>query len=344
MERNSGVPEEAAGGGAVPVLALFGPTASGKTALLRLLFAGGLWRGTQNGLWAQAEVVSADSMQVYRGMDLGTAKPGREERAALPHHLIDIRSPAEQFTVGDFVREAEACCRNIAWRGRLPVVSGGAGFYLKNLIQGMSEAPPSDPRVRAEVREDLTRRGPEALAEELARRDPVSAGRIHPRDTYRLTRALEVARLTGRPLSSFAAGGKRRRGFRFLAVGIRRGREELYRRINARCAAMFRSGLPEEARRLFEAGFTPECPGMKAIGYREFFIDDGSGGWALARDMSAVETLAARNSRRYAKRQMTFFASLPEVRWIDIGGGEEAELAGARAICQALEEFLGAGE
>jgi hypothetical protein len=106
---------------------------------------------------------------------------------------------------------------------------------------------------------------------------------------------------------------------------------------------MFRAGLPEEARRLFEAGFTPECPGMKAIGYREFFIDDGSGGWALARDMSAVEILAARNSRRYAKRQMTFFASLPEVRWIDIGGGEEAEREGAWAICRALEEFLGAG-
>jgi tRNA dimethylallyltransferase len=296
----------------IPVLILFGPTASGKTGLLLDLFDSGV-----SGLRA-AEVVSADSMQVYRGMDIGTAKPSSEACSRLPHHLIDIRNPDEQFNAGDFVRLADAACVDIARRGRLPVVSGGTGFYLKNFILGLSEAPPQNPEIRARLKQELREQGAAALMDELARGDPVSAGRIHINDTYRLLRALEVLRLCGRPLSSFqgAGGSGGRPQYRFLIIGLSRPREELYRRIDQRCAAMFREGLPAEVRGLYEAGYTPLSPGLRAIGYREFFVEDEPGAYRITTDLAGVEILVARNSRRYAKRQTTFFASIPGVSWI----------------------------
>ena len=341
----------------VPVLVLFGPTASGKTNVLLRLFKGDLGRHG-------AEVVSADSMQVYRGMDIGTAKPSAQERAQLPHHLIDIRSPDEQFNVGDFVRLAHEAIADIARRGAFPVVSGGTGFYLKNLILGLPEAPPADEAIRAALKRELREKGAAALMEELARGDPISAERIHLNDTYRLLRALEVLRLSGRPLSSFGISGQKpvpnfttnrheptrteyrsassygSRGSwsnnsevncRFLIVGLSRPREELYRRIEARCAAMFLQGLPDEVRQLYEKGYTPRDPGLRAIGYREFFVPDeqGSAGepqYRLSRDISGVQALVAQNSRRYAKRQITFFASLPDVQWIE-AGNDDAETA-----------------
>jgi tRNA dimethylallyltransferase len=283
-------------------------------------------------------------MQVYRGMDIGTAKPSPEERHRIPHHLIDIRDPGEQFNAGEFVRLADECCGQIAGRGALPVVSGGTGFYLKNFILGLSEAPPSDRGIRAALREELRSRGPGALMEELSQVDPTSAARIHLNDEYRLLRALEVFRLSGRPLSSFKSGPSgtveeepgRGGRYRFLIVGLRRGRQELYRRIDERCARMFRAGLAAEVRGLVEQGYGPGDPGLRAIGYREFFIQTGEeieGAAAsprpfrLATDLAAVEALAAQNSRRYAKRQITYFASIPQVRWIDLGdrGGDPAE-------------------
>jgi tRNA dimethylallyltransferase len=158
----------------LPVVILFGPTASGKTALLEELFI-------RRNL-GPAEIISADSMQVYRGMDIGTAKPGHEERARILHHLIDIRNPDEQFNAGEFVRLGGEACAAASARGHLPVVSGGAGFYLKNLVQGLPEAPPSDLSIRAALQDELARRGVAALMEELGAHDPVSAGRIHLND------------------------------------------------------------------------------------------------------------------------------------------------------------------
>jgi tRNA dimethylallyltransferase len=278
---------------------------------------------------AQAEVVSADSMQVYRGMDIGTAKPSARQRERLPHHLIDIRDPREQFNAGDFVRLAYEACAQIAERGRLPVVSGGTGFYLKNFILGLSEAPPSDREVREKLKRELTEKGAAALMYELGEGDPVSACRIHVNDEYRLIRALEVLRCCGRPLSSFEANkGERRIPFRFIIAGLSLPREELYNRINLRCAQMFREGLAGEVNVLYEAGYTPEDPGLRAIGYREFFVKDADEsnvpgrGWRLSRDIDGVRSLVAQNSRRYAKRQITFFARLPHVVWIE-GGKEE---------------------
>ena len=327
----------------IPVFVLFGPTASGKTALLEKLFG---FRGKEP---CRVEIISADSMQVYRNMDIGTAKPSLEERARIPHHLIDIRNPDEQFNAGEFVRLAGEACRTAADRGALPVVSGGTGFYLKNLVHGLSEAPPSDAGIRGELREELKARGAASLMEELAKTDPASAARIHINDVYRLLRALEVCRLAGRPLSSFSSawsagekGAPPDQPFRFLLLGLRRPREELYDRINARTAAMFRAGLADEARRLYEAGYTPVDPGLRAIGYREFFVKDpdvreGDAAWRLSEDLAGVEALVAQNSRRYAKRQITFFASIPGVTWVDCG----EDIAG---IHRLLEEFLGAGK
>jgi tRNA dimethylallyltransferase len=342
-------PSPGTGGDGQPVLVLFGPTASGKTGLLERLFTG------PRPLCA-AEVISADSIQVYRGMDIGAAKPGAELRRRLPHHLIDIRDPNEQFNAGDFVRLASAACAEIGGRGALPVISGGTGFYLTNFMYGLSEAPPSDPALRAALKEELARKGPEALREELARRDPVSAERIHINDSYRLLRALEVCRAGGVPLSSFAWKKNLRPGYRFLLAGIRWDREELYRRIAARCEEMFRRGLPGEVRSLYERGYTPGDPGLRAIGYREFFVEDpgtgaglGEGGtenagagragaaWFLSGDLEGVKALVIRNSRRYAKRQETFFAALPGVNWIPGGeGGVDGMSTGALDLLGSL--------
>ena len=294
------------------VLVLFGPTASGKTDLLLRLFG--------HGAAQRAEVVSADSMQVYRGMDIGTAKPSPEERLLLPHHLIDIRNPDEQFTAGDFVRLAREAINDIAGRGCIPIVAGGTGFYLRNLVLGLPEAPPSDQAIRDALKLELREKGAAALMEELARFDPVSAGKIHLNDEYRLLRALEVQRLCGRPLSSFnVSGGTGASGYDFRIIGLYRPREELYRRINERCAAMFAKGLPEEVQKLYDAGYTPRDPGLRAIGYREFFVEDppASGVFRLSQDIAGVQALVAMNSRRYAKRQITFFSSLPGAEWMN---------------------------
>jgi len=330
----------------IPVLVLFGPTASGKTnVLLRLFGSGGLFPG-------KAEIISADSMQVYRGMDIGTAKPSAEEKAQLPHHLIDIRDPEEQFNVGDFVRLAGEAALDIAGRGNFPVVSGGTGFYLKNFIMGLPEAPPSDAGIRAALKEESREKGAAALMEELARFDPVSAEKIHLNDEYRLLRALEVLRTSGRPLSSFGVSGAQavnaadtaeadfrgsyRSRCRFLVAGLSRPREELYRRINDRCAAMFSRGLCDEVRRLHDKGYTPRDPGLRAIGYREFFVQDETG-YRLSRDIAGVQALVAQNCRRYAKRQITFFASLPGARWVE-AGSEDTETA--EKLAQIFSKFL----
>ena len=268
-------------------------------------------------------------MQVYRGLDIGSAKPSAAVRAVLPHHLIDICSPDEQFNVGDFVRLADQACADIAGRGGLPVVSGGAGFYLRNFVLGLPDAPPSDPVVRAALEAEFLERGAQALMEELAACDPVSAARIHPHDSYRLRRALEVFRSSGRPLSSFASSGAasgNRPRRPFLILGLERPKEETRRRIDERCALMFRQGLPDEVRRLHEAGYGPGDPGMRAIGYREFFREESPGQWRLDTDTERVQALVARNSRRYAKRQSTFFASIPRVRWISAGGDPAGEI------------------
>ncbi len=304
-------------GPGLPVLVVFGPTASGKTALAEAVFADGE-RPVPFGIDARfrglAEVISADSMQVYRGMDIGTAKPDKALLESLPHHLIDIRDPDEQFCAGDFVRLADEACRDIASRGKLPVVLGGTGFYVKNFLFGLPETPESDPALRAEILERMRAEGPDRLMEELRALDPESAARIHPNDEYRIARALEVFHASSRPLSSFALPCSFRRGFRFLSLAIERPRDELNARINARVDAMFDSGLEGEFASLVKAGYGPSDPGMQAIGYREFF------GAPCA--LAAQEAIK-NDSRKYAKRQETFIKPIPGIlrlRADDIAG------------------------
>ncbi|MDR1147226.1 MAG: tRNA (adenosine(37)-N6)-dimethylallyltransferase MiaA [Spirochaetaceae bacterium] len=316
----------------VPVFVLFGPTASGKTALLERLFGGGKK--------PVAEVVSADSMQVYRGMDIGTAKPPHEFRAAVPHHLIDILDPREQFNAGEFTRLAAEACDSIHERSLLPVISGGSGFYLKSFIQGLPAAPPSNAAMRETLVTELKTGGSAPLRAELYAADPESAARIHPNDDYRLLRALEIIRLTGSPLSSFAARGENSTPkYRFLLIGLEWERETLYRRINERCELMFKAGLAGEVRDLFNKRYTPRDPGMKAIGYKEFFIDNYDGTYRLSGDLSGVEALIAQHSRQYAKRQITWFKNMPGVTWIKLDGRSMDEAAGI--IQKKLDTFPG---
>ncbi|MFO7782268.1 MAG: tRNA (adenosine(37)-N6)-dimethylallyltransferase MiaA [Spirochaetia bacterium] len=298
------------------VLCLFGPTAAGKTDVLLSRFAG------------RAEVISADSMQVYRHLDIGTAKPGPAERAALPHHLLDIRNPDEQYHAGEFVAAAEELVPEIAARGRLPIIAGGTGFYIRNFVFGLPGTPKGTPASRAHIRARLEAEGAEALYAELERVDPVTAGRISENDTYRIQRALEVYEISGRPLSSFDVPETPREDFEVMLVGLWRERGELAARIGKRVGAMMAAGLPAEVEAVCRMGYGPRAPGLRGIGYREFFTVAGDAACAFASlgedRLAAVAQEIVRGTRRYAKRQMTFFRRLPGVRWIE--AGDEAAL------------------
>lgn len=296
------------------IIIVTGPTASGKTELLSQLFAKEApdffqsFSGTIARPYDHVEIISADSMQAYRGMDIGTAKPDSALILALPHHLIDIKNPDEQYTAGEFVKLADSLIEEM--RGRvLPIISGGTGFYLKNFIMGPPTAPPSDPKIRNQVQEDLQRFGISVLREELLRADPASYARIAYNDIYRLTRALEIIRMSAKPLSAFAPSALPRPGYRFLVLGVERSRQELRERIAQRVEAMFAAGLPAEVERLKQHGYTADSPGMQAIGYREFFELEGS-------SVDVIKAAITLHTQQYAKRQMTFFKSLPGIQWI----------------------------
>lgn len=307
------------------VLVLIGPTASGKTDLLLGLFGSGARPGLP-----MAELVSADSMQVYRGMDIGTAKPSPRERALLPHHLLDLRDPDEQYMVGDFVRLADEACEDIASRGRLPIVAGGTGFYVRNFLFGLPSGPEADPDTRAAVARDLAEHGPEALRLELAALDPAAAARIKPRDLYRLCRAVEIQRQTGRPQGDFAPPTSPRSRWNFLVVELSRPRAEVYARIDARVEAMMAAGLPGEVAALRAAGYGPGDPGLKAIGYSEFLEAEAEG---RGQDLAAIAQAIKLDTRRYAKRQMTFFRGIP-------GRIELALGPGGPGLAQAREKLV----
>jgi tRNA dimethylallyltransferase len=273
------------------------------------------------------ELISADSMQVYRGMDIGTAKPDSFLRALFPHHLVDIMEPSQQFNAGEFVKRADAAAREIHGRGHIPVVSGGTGFYLRNFIFGLPESPPGNPEIREELKRDLARDGLAVLAGRLAREDPIAAKRVHAADTYRVLRALEVHRVSGRSLFSFNRPTTPRLGYRFLVLGLQREKEDLSSRIDERVERMFERGLLDEMRTLMDAGFSERDPGMRGIGYREFFP------WrkgCLAR-RCLVESIQ-QDSRKYAKRQFTFFRAFPHVQWL--------HAADTDALKRRIMEFL----
>jgi len=278
---------------------VFGPTAVGKTDFL-LHFE------------HIAEIINSDSLQVYRHMSIGTAKPDNSVTSRIPHHLIDCIDPDDEFSAGDFVREADRLCQEIYSHGKLPVISGGTGFFLKNFIYGLPSAPASSKEIKIQLQKRLEKEGLEALREELHSKDPESWERIKPLDSYRILRALEVFYSSGSPLSDFKLPDTVRSGYRFLLIGLIRDRAELYERINGRVEAMFRAGLPEEYKKLRAMGYRSACPGLSAIGYREFSLMEELGSLTL----NDVKELIKQNSRNYAKRQITFFKALPDVHWL----------------------------
>ena len=293
----------------MPVAVIFGATACGKTALAAHLF-------TTSVNSIKTEIISADSVQVYRGMPIGSAQPPQELLDTIPHHLIGVCDPSEEFSVADFVRSADKLCKDIASRGALPVVLGGTAFYIKHFMYGMPITPQADPVLRMRLQERMQHIGAAAMYAELASFDPASAAKIHIHDEYRILRAHEVYCASGRPLSSFELPYRYREGFRFCPIFLDRPRDELYRRIEARVDEMFAQGLQQEIARLTAQGCTADYPAMKAIGYREFFKLSPDA--PAAAPIDAVKDLIKRNSKRYAKRQQTFFQSFPNVRRIDM--------------------------
>jgi len=291
------------------LIVIAGPTGSGKSELaLRIAgeFAG--------------EILSCDSLQIYRHLDIGTAKLKPEARRGIPHHMLDVAEPDGQFSAGEFARRSRVVLEEIAGRGRLPIVAGGTGFYLRALTDGLFPGPARDDALRARLSERETRRRG-SLHRLLGRFDPAAAARIHARDVQKLIRAMEVCLLTRRSLSeAFAAGRDPLQGFRILKIGVNPPREALYKKLDERCQWMFANGLIDEVRRILLLGFRPELKPLESHGYRQALQ-------YLRGELSFQEAVlsAQRNTRRYAKRQWTWFRQEQGLEWFD-GFGDEAEV------------------
>lgn len=290
------------------LVAIVGPTASGKTALSLALAAefGG-------------EIVSCDSVAVYREFEIGTAKPSRQERARLPHHLIDIIDPLETMTAGDYARRARQVVAEIQQRGRMPIVVGGTGLYLRALLEGLFAGPERSEELRQRLRRRERERGSAYLHGVLRRMDAAAAEKIHENDAPKIIRAIEVCLASRQKMTELWKQGREPlRGFRIVRIGLDAEREALYARINARAAAMFERGLVEETARLREkyAG----AWALSSLGYRQ-------AGQLLEGAMDRAEAVRAAQQahRNYAKRQMTWFRREPEVRWLR-GFGDDLEI------------------
>jgi len=306
---------------------LLGPTGSGKTSLSLAL-------GERFG----GEVVSCDSVAVYRGMDLGSAKPSAEEQSRLPHHLIDVAALDQPFTAGEYSRQARVALSLITECGHLPIVTGGTGLYLRALTLGLFAGPERHEELRARLVRGVERsreRGSEAWLHRLLRRiDPATAERIHANDTPKLIRAIEICLAASKPLSAVLSDpGEARNpltGFRLLRIGLNPPRQALYERINLRCAAMFDAGLVEETRGLLER-FGP-VKALDSLGYRQALA-------VVRGEQSLPEAIAAaqQGHRNYAKRQLTWFRREPEVHWIESFGDHPEVLP---VVAQLVQEQL----
>jgi tRNA dimethylallyltransferase len=289
---------------------LTGATAVGKTAV-------GIALAQRIG----AEIISLDSMAIYRGMDIGTAKPSRELREIVPHHLIDIVDPADEFSVAQYVERAAAVVADIRQRGKEPLFVGGTPLYLKSLLRGLFNGPPADWQLRREIESELAHVGQEALYDRLTQVDPVAASHIHPHDTRRLIRALEVFRATGEPISHQQLQFEEGRPAEDCRVFVlRRRREELHARIAGRVEAMVECGLVDEVRGLTSNGGELGRTARQAVGYREALA-------YLAGEYDRDEMVARTTyrTRRFAKRQGTWFRSLCECRFVEITGGVDSD-------------------
>ena len=289
------------------ILVVCGPTATGKTRL-------GIALAERYG----GEIVSADSMQVYRRMDIGTAKATPEERALVPHHMLDICEPSEDYSVSRYVREAGAVCDRLLAAGKTPVLVGGTGLYIDSLLSGrdFAERAEGDENLRAAIAAEYDAVGGEAMLERLRAFDPERAARLHPADRRRIVRAVEIYRLTGKTITEHDAETRARPPrYRAFTVALSyRDRADLYARIDSRVDEMLAQGLFDEVERLLAEGLSADCTAMQAIGYKEAVL-------ALRGELSRAEAAALikQSSRRYAKRQLTWFGRNEEAHWIRWG-------------------------
>lgn len=305
------------------VVVILGPTGSGKSALAIALaerFSG--------------EIVSCDSVAVYRHFEIGTAKPSREDRSRVPHHLIDVAEVGEAFTAGEYARQARAALNAIAERGHLPIVVGGTGLYLRALLEGLFPGPQRSDELRERLRARAAERGSGYLQRLLRRLDPEAASKIHANDAPKLIRAIEVCMAARAPMSELLQerGRDPLHGFRILRIGLNPPREKLYERINARAARMFEDGLVAETESLLQRfGDARDVTPMHSLGYEQA-LQYLRGGLTLAQAVTAVQ----QGHRNYAKRQMTWFRREPDVAWLE-GFGDDASIEERAATMIASE-------
>lgn len=296
------------------LVGIVGPTATGKTAV-----------GIELAEKLNGEIVSADSMAIYKGMDIGTAKPTAAERAAVAFHLIDVVYPDEEFSVARFKQLAQDAIADIVSRGKLPLLVGGTGLYVTALTGGLNIPPASpDRKLRDRLRAEAAEFGSQYLLDRLKAVDPVTAQRLHANDLKRIVRALEVHALTGLPISHFhRTAGKAEVPYDVRLFGLTMSRTALYERIERRADDQIAAGLVEEVRGLLEKGYGPDLASMKGLGYKQI-------GGCLAGDcdLQAAVDLLKRDTRRFAKRQLTWFRADPRIRWIDVEAHSASDIAG----------------
>lgn len=288
------------------VLLLIGPTAVGKSEVAVAVAEAG-----------EGEIISADARAIYRGLEIGTDRPPPEVLARVPHHLVGTLAPWERYDAARFRADCERLVAEIQGRDHRAIIVGGSTLYVRALTRGLSPGPAADPELRAE----LAQRPTAELREELARVDPASAARIHPADRVRLVRAVEVHRLTGRPLTA-SWGSEKAFPWPLVPVGLTVERSELGRRIEARVARMLAEGLIEEARRLWNLDLPSDAPAVRTIGYRELFPY-----FAGEYDLDEARRRIVRNTKAYARRQLAFFRAEPRVHWLDVTGRPAPEVA-----------------
>ena len=307
-----------------PVVVIVGPTAVGKSRV-----------AVEVAKYFETAVLTADSRQVYRGMDIGTDKPALQERQAVPHRLIDLVNPDESFNAGLYRRQAIDEIERLYGDHRLPLVVGGTGLYVRTLLKGLCAAPPADPIVRAALRQEAKDQGHDRLYARLVEVDPATAARLHPRDESKVIRALEVHQLSGRRMSEFQQEhGFAERPFSTLIIGLNRDRDALYRRIEARIDWQLAHGLIEETQQLLVHGYQRASAAMKGLGYRQVAEH-------LAGEYDAAEMVRRfkRDTRHFSKRQMTWFRKEPGIQWLTIEESDSVQHTAALVIGQ-VDRFL----
>lgn len=293
------------------ILVLTGPTATGKTKI-----------GIELAQKLNGEIISADSRQVYKLMDIGTAKPTPQERKEAVHHLLDVVFPDETYSAGRFAREAEIIIEQILNRQKLPIIVGGTGLYLKSLIYGIFESPRVKEEIRKELRQEAEHYGLQNIYERLADIDPLTAGRISPKDRVRIIRALEIYEVTGRPISELQTQWKKKqKKYEFKTYGIIMNRKKLYERINSRVDRMIEQGFLGEVKNLKQQGYSFELPALRTFGYLDFFnYLQGKVGLG-----EAIEKFK-QGTRNFAKRQLTWFRHQLPLTWIDLDNQKPVEV------------------